>query len=223
MDEFLIELQAILDQEKSKGNIDDGIRKIQEKINGLKVQAEIDPQTISNLTKELENIINQKITLSNINIDNGQVSKTGRQIGQQIGTNINNEVNAKLNGIKQLIDDITKEFNSQSLNSYDLLKIFNLNQATIDSSVIQQVRDLTKELNVLSKEALKTNSDSSWEGIANKINSLSIVLDKFGKNRDLSPFKESLDILDYFQNKKIFIGDKSEVLQNTGMYLSIEN
>ena len=101
------------------------------------------------------------------------------------------------------IESIIKGFDNQKLNSYDLSKMFNLNRADIDASVIQNVRNLTNELNALAKEALKTNSDSSWEGIVNKISSLSKVLSQFGSSRDLSAFKESLDVLDYFQNKKI--------------------
>lgn len=43
------------------------------------------------------------------------------------------------------------------------------------------------------------------------------MLTRFGRNGDLSSFKESIDVLNYFRNKKLFINDKSEALQNTGM------
>ncbi len=88
MDEFLILLQAKLDEAKSKGNINADINKIQSQINKLKVQAEIDPKTISNLVKQLEGILNQKINISNIGINQSQISKSAQQAGQQIGTNI---------------------------------------------------------------------------------------------------------------------------------------
>lgn len=98
MNEFLIELQAKLDEAKSKGLINSDIDKIQGQLNKLKVQAEIDPNTISNLVKQLEGVLNQKITISNINIDRGnavkEAQKTGREMGQQISNQIRNEVNS---------------------------------------------------------------------------------------------------------------------------------
>lgn len=98
MNEFLIELQAKLDEAKSKGLINSDIDKIQGQLNKLKVQAEIDPNTISNLVKQLEGVLNQKITISNINIDRGnavkEAQKTGREMGQKISNQIRNEVNS---------------------------------------------------------------------------------------------------------------------------------
>lgn len=49
MDEFLILLQAKLDEAKSKGNINSDVDKIQNQIDKLKIQAEIDPKSISNI------------------------------------------------------------------------------------------------------------------------------------------------------------------------------
>lgn len=98
MNEFLIELQAKLDEAKSKELINSDIDKIQKQLNKLKVQAEIDSNTISNLVKQLEGVLNQKITISNINIDRGnavkEAQKTGREMGQQISNQIRNEVNS---------------------------------------------------------------------------------------------------------------------------------
>ena len=92
MDEFLILLQAKLDEAKSKSNINADLDKIQSQIDKLKIQAEIDPKTLSNLTKQLEGIINQKITISNIGINQNSVIKTAQQTGQQIGNAINQGV-----------------------------------------------------------------------------------------------------------------------------------
>ncbi len=80
MDEFLILLQAKLDEAKSKGNINADISKIQSQIDKLKVQAEIDPKTISNLVKQLEGVLSQKINIPSINIDTTQITKTTQQI-----------------------------------------------------------------------------------------------------------------------------------------------
>ncbi len=213
MNEFLIELQAILNTEISKGNINKSITRLQNQIDKLKLQAEIDPKTIFNLKRQIEKATNQSITFSNINLNSGQIEKTG----QQIGSGINKGLMASLGGIRNSIYNVIKQFNSNKLSFPELSKAFNLNRADIDSSVLQQVRDLTKEINALSKEVMKTGSDSSWESITNKINSLYSVLNQFGKTRDLTPFKESLDILKQFEGKKIFVNSKSELFQNTGM------
>ncbi len=213
MNEFLIELQAILNTEISKGNINKSITRLQNQIDKLKLQAEIDPKTIFNLKRQIEKATNQSITFSNINLNSGQIEKTG----QQIGSGINKGLMASLGGIRNSIYNVIKEFNNKKISFSDLAKTFNLNRADIDSSVLEQVRGLTKEINALSKEVMKTGSDSSWESITNKINSLYSVLNQFGKTRDLTPFKESLDILKQFEGKKIFVNSKSELFQNTGM------
>ncbi len=213
MNEFLIELQAILNTEISKGNINKSITRLQDQIKKLQLQAEIDPKTIFNLKRQIEKATNQSITFSNINLNSGQIEKTG----QQIGSSINKGLMSTLGGIRNSIYNVIKQFNSNKLSFPELSKAFNLNRADIDSSVLQQVRDLTKEINALSKEVMKTGSDSSWESITNKINSLYSVLNQFGKTRDLTPFKESLDILKQFEGKKIFVNSESELFQNTGM------
>lgn len=215
--DFLILLQAKLDEARSKGLINSDIDKIQGQINKLKLQAEIDPNSIRDIAQQLSKAVNSSISIKDIQINQSQISKAGQQLGQTLGTDINKSLSSSLNDTKHNIDTIIKDFSKQKLNSYDLSKMFNLNRANIDSSVIQQVRNLTNELNALAKEALKTNSDSSWEGIIKKLGSLSGVLNQFGKGRDITSFKESLDILNQFQGKKIFVGSKAEVLQNTGM------
>ena len=194
------------------------IDEIKKKMDSIKVKAQLDPNAIQNLEKQLEGIVSKHtITISNINVNQGELAKAGQQAGKALGENISKDLTASLNSVKQNIANILNGLGNQKLNSYDLSKMFNLNRSGIDASVTKQVRDLTNELNSLAKEALKTNSDSAWEGIVNKINSLSDVLNKFGMNRDLSSFKESFDILNRFQGQKIFVADKSEVLQNTGM------
>lgn len=103
MDEFLILLQAKLDEAKSKGNVNADIDKIQGQIDKLKLQVEVDPKTLSNLTKQLEGIINQKITISNIGINSSNAIKSAQQTGQQIGNAINQGItNAVPKGNKTL-------------------------------------------------------------------------------------------------------------------------
>ncbi len=96
MDEFLILLQAKLDEVKSKENVNTDIDKIQSQIDKLKIQAEIDPKAISNLVKQLETVLNQKINISNININQSQISKSAQQTGQQIGQQIQQGMNSAI-------------------------------------------------------------------------------------------------------------------------------
>lgn len=116
MNEFLIELQAKLDEAKSKGLINSDIDKIQGQLNKLKVQAEIDPNTISNLVKQLEGVINQKITISNINIDTSQTTKNAQQAGQKVGNAINQ-------GMKQStsLDSVIDKQVRQLMSEYSII------------------------------------------------------------------------------------------------------
>ena len=234
---FIIDLIAGLQEKLSMAKLNGDIKSIQNKINKLelqaeinpkslenlqkrietiKVKAELDPNAVQNITRQLERISSQKIIVSNIQLDTGNAIKSGEQLGKNLGNSINKNLTSSLNSVKQNISSIIKGFSSQKLNSYDLSKMFNLNRVDMDSTVTKQVRSLTNELNALAKEALRTNSDSSWDGIINKVSSLSNVLAQFGRSRDLSQYKEQLDILDYFQGKKIFVGNKSDALLNTG-------
>ena len=84
MDEFLILLQAKLDEAKSKGNVNADIEKLQNQLNKLKVQVEIDPKATQKLANDIGKLVNQKIIISNIGINQSSLSKTGEQIGQVI-------------------------------------------------------------------------------------------------------------------------------------------
>jgi len=110
MNDFLIEIQAKLDEAKSKGNINSDIDKIQNQLNKLKLQVEIDPKSISNIVKQLEQILNQKINIPNIGINSNQSNDSGKQIGQSIGQNIANGVsssNGKIsNEIQKIINKV---------------------------------------------------------------------------------------------------------------------
>jgi TP901 family phage tail tape measure protein len=84
MNELIVQLQAELNKVKSKGKINGDIQIIQEKLDKLKLETELDPKSISKITKQLEKMLNQKINVSNINID----SKVGQQIANTISKNI---------------------------------------------------------------------------------------------------------------------------------------
>lgn len=244
MNEFQIGLVASLDSSKSKPQLNSDIEALKKQLTTVEVQAKLGKDVVTNLTQQLNavqinlnnvkvdqtainNMISQfntafskvNINLGNINTNGATQSaqKTGQQIGNQLGNSINQSLQANLNHVKQDIQNIFSSFSVQKLNNADIFKNFNLNRAKIDPSVTKDVQSLTAEINKLAREALKTNSDSAWEGITQKISNLSDVLNKFGATRDLSGFKEQMDLLDYFQGKKIFVGDKAEAIQSTGM------
>ena len=242
--DFQIGLVGKLDANQSKQQLNSDIDALKKQLNTVEVQAQLGKDVVSKLTQQLNatqftinnvkvdqtainNMISQfntafskvNINLGNINTNGATQSaqKTGQQIGNQLGNSINQSLQANLNHVKQDIQNIFSSFSVQKLNNADIFKNFNLNRAKIDPSVTKDVQSLTAEINKLAREALKTNSDSAWEGITQKISNLSDVLNKFGTTRDLSGFKEQMDLLDYFQGKKIFVGDKAEAIQNTGM------
>ena len=97
MDEFLIELQAKLDEAKSKGNINSDMGTLQGQIDKLKIQAEIDPKTAQKLASDIEKLVNQKITISNIEVDTTQTVKSAQKTGQQIGEAISDAASKENN------------------------------------------------------------------------------------------------------------------------------
>lgn len=95
MNEFLVLLQAKLDEAKSKENIDsDIINKLQGNLKELEIAAKLDPNAAQKLANDIGKLINQKITISNINIDTNQAVRNAQQSGQQIGRQIQNGINS---------------------------------------------------------------------------------------------------------------------------------
>ena len=122
MDEFLIELQAKLDEAKSKGNVNADINKLQNELDKLKVQVELDPKSAQKLADDIGKLINQKITISNIGIDTNKTIKTAQQTGQQIGNAINqgvtNAVSKAGNALKSFSDLRSFSELNKSINNF---------------------------------------------------------------------------------------------------------
>ena len=95
--EFLIELQAILNREVSEGNINKSILRMQEKIKKLQLQAKIDPGALLKLKTQIEKITNQKITISNIQFDANQTVKNAHRAGKKIGNAVRQGASQELN------------------------------------------------------------------------------------------------------------------------------
>lgn len=122
MDEFLIELQAKLDEAKSKGNVNADINKLQNELDKLKVQVELDPKSAQKLADDIGKLINQKITISNIGIDTNKTIKTAQQTGQQIGNAISqgvtNAVSKAGNALKSFSDLRSFSELNKSINNF---------------------------------------------------------------------------------------------------------
>ena len=215
MDEFLVLLQAKLDEAKSKGLINSDIALLQGQLDKLKIQVELDPKAAQKLANDIGKLINQKIAISNINIDTNQAVRNAKQGGQQIGDALNQSVSSSVNNIKKNITDTLKEITS--LNTNDIIKKLNLNRASIGDDVVGQIRLLVSEVNNLGREAAKTNSDSAWEQLISKCSELGKVLDAFGKTRSFPGIEEVKRFADYFNGKTISVGYKSSGLSGTDL------
>lgn len=213
MDEFLILLQAKLDEAASKGLINSDISSLQDKLDKLKLQATLDPNAAQKLANDIGKLINQKITISNININNNQAVRNAQQTGQQIGDAVNKGVSSSINNIKKNIADTLKGITS--LNANDIIKNLNLNRASVGSDIVGQVRLLVSEVNNLGREAAKTNSDSAWEQLIEKCGTLGNLLGSFGKIRNFPCMEEIKRFADYFNGKTISVGYKSSGLSGT--------
>ena len=109
MDEFLILLQAKLDEAKSKGNINDDIKTLQSQLDKLKVQVELDPKAAQKLADSIGNLINQKIVISNIGIDANTGIKAGKEYGKQVSQGISQGMKnntSVLNSFKKSLENI---------------------------------------------------------------------------------------------------------------------
>lgn len=175
MDEFLILLQAKLDEVKSKGNVNADIDKLQSQLDKLKLQVELDPKTTQKLADDIGKLINQKITISNIKID----QNTGIKAGEQYGNEFNQGFSKSLQNNSSALNSFKKSLQSIGMNSKEIdtvaNKINNLGiqieslsqtQSSGDKDILSvnisgldkygQVIKLTQQYNVATGELIKT-------------------------------------------------------------------
>ena len=94
MDEFLILLQAKLDEASLKG-IKGNLEQLKKEFEELKIKPVLDQQALSDLSVKINKLFTEnKITISNINVDNSQAVRNAQQTGQQIGKQIQNGINS---------------------------------------------------------------------------------------------------------------------------------
>lgn len=108
MDEFLILLQAKLNEAKSKENVNGDIDKIQSQLDKLKVQVEIDPKATQKLADDIGKLINQKITISNIGIDTKAGIKAGQEYGKQVSQGISQGISSASKSTEKVLRDFSE-------------------------------------------------------------------------------------------------------------------
>ncbi len=87
--DFSILLQAFLDENASISNIDSNIDTIQGKVKNIQIKAILDPKSMNYIAEQISKAVNQKISISNIDIKQGQITKSVQQIGQNVTNSIN--------------------------------------------------------------------------------------------------------------------------------------
>ena len=142
MDEFLVLLQAKLDEAKSKGNVNADIEKIQSQLDKLKIQAEIDPKVIQNLANSIEKLVNQKIVISNIGIDTKTAVKTGQDYGKQFSHGVSQEL--KSNSLK--LDTFKKSLANIGMGSKEIDAVANrISNLGVQIETLNQARSSGKK------------------------------------------------------------------------------
>ncbi len=117
MNDPILSLQAKLDQAKSTQDIKSNILAIQQQLDSLKLQTEIDPQSISTLNKQLDIILEQKIKVTDIHINESQVQQVGEQIGSTISSNITDSVRKASGEVKSEIAKVGDQINNTQSSS----------------------------------------------------------------------------------------------------------
>lgn len=108
MDEFLILLQAKLNEAKSKENVNGDIDKIQSQLDKLKIQAELDPKAAQKLADSIGKLINQKIVISNIGIDGKSATKAGQEYGKQFSQGISQGISSASKSTEKVLRDFSE-------------------------------------------------------------------------------------------------------------------
>lgn len=108
MDEFLILLQAKLDEAKSKGNVNADIKELQNQLDKLKVQVELDPKAAQKLADSIGKLVNQKIVISNIGIDTKTATKAGQDYGKQLSQGISQGMSSASKSTEKVLRDFSE-------------------------------------------------------------------------------------------------------------------
>ena len=184
MEDYLILLQAKLDEAKSKKNIEADIDKLQKQLNKLKIQVKFDPKAAQKLADNIGKLLNQNIVVSNIKVD------------------ANSSVAAGQNYAKQFNQGVTKEMSSASKTTGKVLRDFSelndFSYAGQEKIDVAFGKEFDKSLSNLSKLKEKWQEQGIYvdefklkvESLENSLNEISI-----GDVKGLNSFKEQISSL----------------------------
>ena len=111
MEEFIVLLQAKLDEAKSVNNLNGSsgdIAELQKKLNALKLQVTLDPEAAQKLADDIGKLTNQKIVISNIGIDTKSGAKAGQEYGKQFTQNILQEISSVSKPAEKVLRDFSQ-------------------------------------------------------------------------------------------------------------------
>lgn len=115
MDEFLILLQAKLDEVKSKENINsDIVNKLQGNLKELEIATKLDPKAVQKLADDIGKLLNQKITISNIGLDTKSGAKAGQEYGKQFSQGVSREMSKSESAVQNFTNSLKNAGKSSS-------------------------------------------------------------------------------------------------------------
>ena len=145
MNDSILSLQAKLDKAKSLKNINSDIQDIQRRLDHLKLQTEIDPKSISALNRQLDHLLGQKITLSDIEVNESQVQQVGQQIGNTISRNMTDGVRKASEEITTEIEEIGNQIENIQSSSTGINKLLDpLKSFITNISLLKKIQNIGK-------------------------------------------------------------------------------
>ena len=196
MDEFLILLQAKLDEAKSKGNVNADIKELQNQLDKLKVQVEIDPKSLTKIVKQLESTLGQKINIPNITVD----SKVGEQIGNNIADNIANGISKASGKVDAEVQKLANQVN----------KIQLLSNGGIKNDYPTQIAKIEGNF-----RSLGLTEDEIQKKTSNVANVFDILKTRINQPFDESNYQEIISLNDKLQKELIESGNEYTKLQSS--------
>ena len=145
MNDSILSLQAKLDKAKSIKSINSDIQDIQRQLDNLKLQTEIDPKSISALNSQLDHLLGQKITLSDIEIDERQVQQVGQQISDTISRNMTEGVRKASGEITTEIEKIGNQIENMQPSSTGINRLLDPLKSLISNiNLLERIQNIGK-------------------------------------------------------------------------------
>lgn len=165
MDDFKISLQAEIDKAKSKGQINSDISSLGNQVDKLKIQVALDPNNLKNIASQVQNAINGKINIGDINIDSSSVEQQGTKVGNSIKNAITTQLeriqlNLQIGTFDTKLKELQNGFQKLGLSSEGVeKKIKGVNEAYKALKKASTDDDIISANKTLQTELLKVQND----------------------------------------------------------------